>query len=170
MQQSGYDEYFPIVDEDGNEISSALRSICHNGKSKLLHPVVHLHLFNKRGELFLQKRAMTKDLLPGYWDTSVGGHMGIGESTIIALKRETLEELGLVDFSFVFIKKYIWDSPRERELVYSFKGITDNIPEVNHTEIEEGRFWTIAEIGKNLNKNIFTPNFEHEIRYVIDIL
>jgi isopentenyldiphosphate isomerase len=58
------EEWFPIVDEEGNEISRAPRSVCHDGKSMLLHPVVHLHLFNRQGELFLQKRAMSKDLLP----------------------------------------------------------------------------------------------------------
>jgi len=164
MNYSDLDELFPIVDEEGNEISRALRSVCHNGKSKLLHPVVHMHLLNDRGELFLQKRAMTKDLLPGYWDTSVGGHMSPGESPEEALKRETLEELGLKEFICKFIKKYIWESPREKELVYSFKGISENYPLINKDEIDDGRFWSIEEIRENLNKNVFTPNFEHEFK------
>lgn len=163
------DEWFPIVDEDGNEISRALRSVCHDGKSKHLHPVVHLHLFNDKGELFLQKRAMTKDLLPSYWDTSVGGHISPGESVDEALKRETLEELGLKEFTYKFIKKYIWESPRERELVYSFKGSSENSPEINKDEIEEGRFWSMEEIRRSLDKNIFTPNFEHEFNLLFTI-
>jgi isopentenyldiphosphate isomerase len=80
-------EIFPVVDEEGNEISLAPRTVCHDGKSMLLHPVVHLHLFNEKGELFLQKRALTKDLLPGKWDTSVGGHISPGEKPEEALKR-----------------------------------------------------------------------------------
>jgi isopentenyldiphosphate isomerase len=107
---------------------------------------------------------MSKDLLPGYWDTSVGGHMSPGESPEEALKRETLEELGLKEFIFKFIKKYIWESPREKELVYSFKGISENYPLINKDEIDDGRFWLIKEIRKNLNKNVFTPNFEHEFK------
>lgn len=170
MNHINPDEYFPIVDEDGNEISVALRSICHNGKSMLLHPVVHMHLFNSRGELFLQKRALTKDLLPGYWDTSVGGHIGQGESPEEALKREAMEELGLENFTFKFIKKYIWQSPRERELVYSFKGFTCQYPGINKAEIDEGRYWSIKEIIRNLDKNIFTPNFKHEISVILDII
>jgi len=157
-------EWFPIVDEDGNETSKALRSVCHDGKSNLLHPVVHMHLFNNKGELFLQKRAMTKDLLPGYWDTSVGGHMSPGETPDEALKRETMEQIGIKEFTCNLVKKYIWESPQEKELVYSFMGTSENQPVINKDEIDDGRFWSMEEIRKNLDKNVFTPNFEHEIR------
>jgi len=164
------DEWFPIVDEDGNEISRAPRSVCHDGRSMLLHPVVHMHLLNSKGEIFLQKRAMTKDLLPGYWDTSVGGHVSPGESAEEALKRETLEELGISDFKYRFEVKYIWESKRERELVYSFTGISETVPQINRDEIDDGRFWSLKEIRGNLNRNIFTPNFEHEYNLVISKL
>jgi isopentenyldiphosphate isomerase len=166
MKNKFSDEFFPVVDEEGNEISIAPRSLCHDGKSKLLHPVVHLHLFNKRGDLFLQKRAMTKDLFPGRWDTSVGGHISPGESVEEALKRETLEELGLKNFRYQLKRKYIWESPRERELVYSFTGNSEEIPVINPEEIDDGRYWTKQEIEDNIGKEVFTSNFEYEFRMV----
>lgn len=164
MNDPGSIEMFPIVDEKGNIIGEAPRNICHNGISMLLHPVVHLHVFNSKGELYLQKRSCTKDIQPGKWDTSVGGHVGVGESIENALVREAGEELGLHDFIPSYTGRYVWESSHERELVNSFSTITDEIPEINRDEIDEGRFWTISEIKENLGKAVFTPNFEHEYR------
>jgi isopentenyldiphosphate isomerase len=53
------EEWFPLVDSDGSVIGKATRKECHSG-SKLLHPVIHLHVFNDAGDLFLQKRSETK--------------------------------------------------------------------------------------------------------------
>ena len=60
------EEMFPIVDEEGNITGAATRKECHSG-SKLLHPVVHLHVFNDKGELYLQKRPAWKDIQPNKW-------------------------------------------------------------------------------------------------------
>ena len=92
------DELFPIIDEDGNVIGKATRRECHSG-SMLLHPVVHLHVFNSKGELYLQKRSLSKDIQPGKWDTAVGGHVDYGEEIETALRREAREELGITDYT-----------------------------------------------------------------------
>lgn len=63
---------------------------------------------------------MKKDLLPGMWDTAVGGHIGVNEKVEDALKREASEELGITDFEARFLGNYVWESPRERELVFLF--------------------------------------------------
>ena len=82
------------MDEEGRVVGAATRGECHNG-SRLLHPVVHLHVFNSQGEVYLQKRPEWKDIQPGKWDTSVGGHMDYGETPEEALVREVGEELGI---------------------------------------------------------------------------
>lgn len=164
------EEWFPVVDEDGNMTGKAPRSVCHDGKSKLLHPVVHLHLINSKGELFLQKRSLLKDIQPGKWDTSVGGHVGIGEKTEVALFRETFEEIGLTDIEPSFIIKYIWESVREKELVHSYYAVSDKQPVVNRQEIDEGKFWSFDEIMENTGKEIFTPNFEYEFSTIIETI
>ncbi len=159
-------EIFPIVDNEGNTIGSASRLYCHNG-SKVLHPVVHLHIFNRKGELYLQKRSIHKDIQPGKWDTAVGGHIDYGEKVIDALFREAREELGIIDFEPQLLNKYIFESTIERELIHSYYTIYEGriIPDMD--EVEEGHFWNLNEIKKLLDKEIFTPNFEYEFKTLI---
>lgn len=162
------EEIFPLVDEEGNTIGEAPRHLCHDGKSFLLHPVVHLHVFNSNGELFLQKRSLKKDIQPGKWDTSVGGHMSPGEEVSEALAREAMEELGIESFVPLFLGKYVWKSLRERELINSFYIVYDKIPVIDPVEIDEGRFWSVKEIRQNIGNNTFTPNFEYEFNMLLD--
>lgn len=154
-------EYFPIVDEEGNQIGKASRSECHSG-SFLLHPVVHLHVLNQEGKLYLQKRSETKDVQPGKWDTSVGGHVDFGESIEQALKREVREELSINSFEPVFIHRYQFVSEIESELVHSYYCIYSGEIHPDPDEISEGRFMSLKEIKQLIGKNYFTPNFETE--------
>ena len=146
-------ELFPLVDEDGNVIGSATRGECHSG-SKLLHPVVHLHVFNSAGDIYLQKRPEWKDIQPGKWDTAVGGHIGYGESPEEALRREVREELGITDFKAEFIDKYVFESSRERELVYVHRTVYDGPIHSSDSELDGGRFWTLQEIHEAMEKEI----------------
>ncbi len=155
------DEYFPLIDEAGNTVGKATRRECHNG-SMLLHPVVHLHLINSRGEIYLQKRSPLKDIQPGKWDTAVGGHVDYNEPIESALLREANEELGIDGFEPHFLFRYIFQSNVEREMVHSYHTTYEGTITPDRDEITEGRYWSITEIETSLGKEIFTPNFEQE--------
>ncbi len=165
MINQSSDEIFPLVDTQGRVVGSATREECHSG-SMLLHPVVHLHLFNSAGELYLQHRPAWKDIQPNRWDSGVGGHVDYGETTLEALLRESREELDVEGFTPEFICSYVFQSEVEREMVNVF--ITHFDGEVSPTEeLDGGRFWTISEISESIGKGVFTPNFENELREVL---
>jgi isopentenyldiphosphate isomerase len=154
-------EQFPIVDEMGNILGAMSRAHAHDG-SKILHPVVHLHVFNSKGELYLQHRPEWKDIQPDKWDTACGGHVDLGESVQQALRREVAEELGITDFQPESLGHYVYESDREKELVYVHRCIYDGEIHPSEEELEGGRFFSTDEIKQNIGKGVFTPNFENE--------
>lgn len=166
------DELLPEVDEFGRIVGKVLRSVCHNGVSMALHPVVHLHVFDKERGLLLQKRSHKKKIQPGRWDTAVGGHVGYGEDMIQALTREVAEEIGLsVSQSNVALMcKYLFQSNVERELIHSYFVLMPADGELKISEpddIDELCFWPIDEIVNNLGRDVFTPNFEKEFATIV---
>lgn len=130
--------------------------------------MIHLHVFNEAGELYLQKRPAWKDIQPDKWDTAVGGHIDLGESVETALRREAREELGLTDFTPEFLFSYVFESEIERELVFVYKTLYSG-PITPSEELDGGGFHTLTYIRKNLGKGVFTPNFEGEIERVLSL-
>lgn len=161
-------ELFPEVNEGGEVIGSMTRKEAHSG-TKRLHAVVHLHVFNSRGELYLQHRPEWKDIQPGKWDTACGGHIDYGETVKEALAREVYEELGIRPEAYQprLARKYVYESAVEREMVYVHTTVYDGQLSPSPTETQGGRFWSIEDIKQNIGANVFTPMFEKEILSIL---
>jgi isopentenyl-diphosphate delta-isomerase type 1 len=157
------DELFDLVDENGRVIGRAPRAACH-ADPRLLHRAVHVFVLNAHDEIFLQRRSRTKDIQPGKWDTSVGGHVALGESFEQAAQREMAEELGLRDLQPQLLHQYIWRSPVESELVRTYRCTHGGPFSLQAEEIEEGRFFAPDELRRMAGRGLMTPNLEHELR------
>jgi isopentenyldiphosphate isomerase len=160
-------EILEVVNSSGKVIKTLPRSEIH-GNPSLIHRVVHVLVFNSRGELILQKRSMDKDVAAGKWDTSVGGHVNMGEDIDEAVRREMKEELGITDCKPEFLYSYIHSNPYETELVYTYSCIHSGKIDFNNDEIDEVRPWRVEEIMERLDEDIFSENFKHEFRTYLE--
>jgi len=87
------EEIFDVVNERDEVIGKAPRKEVH--ARGLWHRAVHVLVFNARGEVFLQKRSLKKDIAAGKWDSSASGHLDSGEDYDACAVREVREEIGL---------------------------------------------------------------------------
>lgn len=159
------DEVFPVVQPNGIVVGRSTRTYCHSG-AKPLHPVVHIHIIDRFSRIYLQKRPMHKFIQPGKWDTAVGGHVSYGESILEAVFREASEELGLVEFNPIYLETYEFESSVEREMVSIFAAVGSYDLRPDPEEVEEGRWWDVADIDASIGKGVFTPNFESEYQMI----
>jgi len=151
-------ELFDVVDSEDRVTGQATRGEVH--AQGLLHRSVHILVFNSQGELFLQKRVMTKDENPGYWDSSAAGHVNAGEEYRASADRELMEELG-VSVELQFFMKFSASRKTLCEHVETYLCTTDQKITINPAEISEGRFWPIPELKESIHKHPgqFTSTF-----------
>lgn len=156
-------ELFDIVDDDDRVIGTAPRRECH-GNPALVHRAAHVLVFNRAGQLLLQKRSPDKDIQPGKWDTSVGGHLDPGENYHEAAVREMHEELGLSGLPLTFLYHSKIRNEIESENIATYLTCHEGPFTFSQREIDAVRFWTPVEVDQGLGSGIFTPNFEEEWR------
>lgn len=157
----GSDELYDVLDEQGKVVGTATRARVHSDP-ELIHRAVHVWLWRSDARLLLQKRVRQKDVEPGKWDTSVGGHVDAGEDYLTAALREMKEELGVEGVPLEHVHDFKYRSDSESENVRTYQCFYDGPVRPHEFEIEKVREWTALEIGRAIGKGILTANFEEE--------
>lgn len=113
------DELVDVVDEQDRVVTQATRREIR--ARNLRHRAAYIFVFNTQGQLFVHRRAETKDVFPGYWDVTVGGVVTAGEDYESAARRELTEELGLAGVALrrLFRLRYADAANRVYGMVYS---------------------------------------------------
>ncbi|MCX8156189.1 MAG: NUDIX domain-containing protein [Verrucomicrobiae bacterium] len=138
-------ELLDVVDPNDEVVGQALRNEVHF--QCLRHRAVHVLVFNRRGEIFLQKRSSRKDQHPNLWDSSASGHVDAGEKYDHAAERELLEEIGLaVTTPPVRLFKLPASNATEQEFVWVYRCEAEGPFRLNPEEISEGRWLAPEEV------------------------
>ncbi|MEI6222145.1 MAG: NUDIX domain-containing protein [bacterium] len=153
------DELFDVVDNQDAVVGCAPRHLCHS-RVDFTHRAIFVVVFNKQGDIFLQQRSATKDTYPLRWTVSVSGHVSSGESYDEAMKRECLEEIGIVVSDWKELGKFLWFYPHETEFSRVYTTEHDGPFILDLSEIVEGRFFSLDTISQlRLEQpTFFTPS------------
>lgn len=149
------EEIVQIVDQDDQEIAAITRFMMR--EQRLIHRASYILVFNQDGELYVQKRTMTKDMYPGYWDVAAGGVVLAGESYEQSAERELAEELGVkAPLQFLFNQYYEDDTNRVWGRIFSC--IHDGPFTLQPEEVEYGRFMPLDVALEYSQVESFTPD------------
>ena len=155
-------EEIDVVDAHDEIVGKDYRDVVH--KKGLLHRVVQIMVFDPDGRLFVQQRALTKDMYPAYWEGSLSGHVKSGENYKEAAERELHEELGIC-VTPKHLKEVLEFGLHEEEervlaklyIITDFKGEW----KLDEEEVKTGDFWPMKKVEAELKgKKLFHPMFK----------
>jgi isopentenyl-diphosphate delta-isomerase type 1 len=140
-------EIFDVVNERDEVIGQQERSEVH--RQGLMHRSVHVLVFNAAGQVFLQKRSMTKDRQPGLWDSSASGHVDAGEDYDACAVRELREEIGLqLSATPQRLFKFAACAETDQEHVWVYQCEAEGPFRLHPEEIERGGWFASAEVTR----------------------
>ena len=162
-----------LVDENDQPIGEMEKMEAH--EKGVLHRAFSIFIFNEKGELMIQQRALTKYHSPGLWTNTCCSHPREGEETIDAAHRRMMEEMGFdcditEAFSFTY-KADVGQGLTEHEFDHVFIGKYNDAPNINPEEVNDWKFVSMAEIKKNMQQSPeqytvwFRIAFEEVIKY-----
>jgi isopentenyl-diphosphate delta-isomerase len=157
-----------LVDENDNEIGLMEKMEAH--EKALLHRAFSVFVFNKKGELLLQQRALHKYHSGGLWTNTCCSHPRKGEEVIQSAHRRLMEEMGF-DCELELKHKFIYKAPftnglTEHELDYIFTGEYEVAPNPNPDEVESYRWIEMAQLQKEIEEH--PENFTVWFRIILD--
>lgn len=150
------DEIVTIVDERNNVIGNAGRRAMR--EKCLIHRATYILVYNAKGELFLQKRTMTKDIYPGHYDIAAGGVVQANETYEESAQRELVEELGIKEAPLTPLFDFFYNEADNKVWGRVFSCVHDGPIVLQAEEVASGAFLSLAEIRSLVKHALFTPD------------
>ena len=149
-------ETVQIVDENNVEIAATARWIMR--EQKLIHRASYILVFNQAKDLYVQKRTMTKDIYPGYYDVAAGGVILAGETYEEGAKRELEEELGIAGAVLTPCFDHFYEDGDNKVWGRVFRCRHEGPFTLQEEEIESAGFMDIMQVLESADRELFTPD------------
>lgn len=149
-------EIVQIVDRENSPTGSAPRAMMR--QKRLIHRASYILVFNSSGEIYVQKRTLTKDVYPGYWDLAAGGVVLADESYDQSAKRELGEELGVHGTTLQQLFDHFHETATNRVWGRVYRCFHNGPFTLQEEEIEYGMFMSFKEILALNRQEPFTPD------------
>ena len=156
------DEIVGIVDERNRLVGAVPRGEMR--AKRLPHRSTYILVFNSQGQLYVQKRTMTKDVFPGYYDLATGGVVLAGESYEQGAVRELEEELGIRDVPLTRLFEFFFEDERNRVWGGAFTCIYDGALRLQEEEVESVILLTPHDTLRRAQTEPYTPNGVYVLR------
>jgi isopentenyldiphosphate isomerase len=155
-------EFLDVVDDKDEVIGKASRKEVY--EKLFSHRIVHVIIFNNKGEMALQLRSRYTSFCPNHWGTPVGGHVQSGESYEQAALREFREELGTTaKISFAY--KDLYNDPRGlKKFLVTFRTLFNGSFRANPKEVEKVEYFNMDKIQGMINSG---DKFHPELLFLL---
>ena len=150
------DEIVTIVDEQNTVVGAARRGDMR--LNRWPHRSTYVMVFNSQNELYVQKRSLSKDIFPGYYDPFAGGVVLAGESYEVGAKRELEEEMGIRNVPLTHHFEFYYEDDLSRVWGSVFSCVYDGTIVLQAEEVESGAFYTIDNILQQAKTERYTPD------------
>jgi len=155
-------EFLDVVDKNDKVVEKASKEDVY--KKRLRHRIVHILIFNKKGEIALQLRSKEVSFCPHHWSTAVGGHVQSGETCEEAALREYEEELGVKSEIEFFSKDLYQAEGTPEKFLITFKTIYEGPFKINPSAVEEIEFFDMKTVQNMINKG---EKFHPELLFLL---
>ena len=163
-------EYVILVDENDHQIGLMEKHAAHIGPH--LHRAFSIFVFNSKGELLLQQRALSKYHSPGLWTNTCCSHPRDGETLEQATSRRLSEEMGMTcetEEAYTFIYQApVGEGLTEYELDHVWIGVSDDVPFINKEEVESWKYMSLDDIAADIQT--YPENYTEWFKITFDSL
>lgn len=170
-------EFLDVVNESDEIVGKASKQEIY--EKSLTHRIVHVFVFNDKGEMALHVRSKNSLFCPLYWDTAASGHVQSGESYKEAALRELDEEIGInaeVNLVYKDLYEYTdeYDDPSInkrgiqkglKKFLATLKAVHNGPFKINPEEVEKAEFFSLEEIQEMINNG---ERFHPELLFILN--